>query len=51
MSTITKPCTCKHEFQDREYGKGQRAHNLSADGKLSRCTVCGAGRPKKGAKA
>lgn len=32
-------CTCKHEYQDKEYGKGNRVHNSCAKG--YRCTVCG----------
>lgn len=35
-------CTCKHEFQDQEYGKGKRAMNAMK--KIEgghRCTVCG----------
>jgi hypothetical protein len=40
-------CTCKHEWQDRQYGKQQRVHNpgpkKGASGKASNwiCTVCG----------
>ena len=39
-------CTCKHEVQDKFYGKGRRVFN-SAPGKSRafpnryRCTVCG----------
>lgn len=32
-------CTCKHEFQDKTYGKDMRVHNRTKDGK-ARCTVC-----------
>lgn len=39
--TVTKPCKCTHEFQDKEYGKHIRLHNLSEDGKKAKCTVCG----------
>lgn len=41
-------CTCKNDFQDKEYGKGQRVHNPSVkDGKSkgNRCTVCGNVKP------
>ena len=45
-------CSCKHAFQDREYGKGMRAvtpMNKSKDSKSGkvqrvRCTVCAAER-------
>ncbi len=33
------PCVCSHEWQDKRYGKGQRAHNPVKNG--YRCTVCG----------
>lgn len=33
-----KPCFCKHEFQDKKYGKNMRVKNLSTKG--PRCTVC-----------
>ena len=40
------PCVCKHEFQDKEYGEGNRVHNSApgSGGKSParyRCTVCG----------
>lgn len=45
-------CSCSHAFQDKEYGKGQRVHNLSVkvEGtkrteKGWRCTVCGNVKP------
>lgn len=44
MPTKVIACTCKHEFQDKRYGIGQRVHNeMRADNKkgLYRCTVCG----------
>ena len=44
--TTVKPCDCKHEFQDKEYGKGMRVHSLGADGKSATCTVCGKGGKK-----
>lgn len=31
-------CTCKHEFQDKRYGKGKRVFNKTTTG--YRCTVC-----------
>lgn len=37
---VVKKCNCKHDFQDKEYGQGQRVHNLSQKGE-SKCTVCG----------
>ena len=43
MAKILK-CTCRNEFQDARYGKGQRVHNpMRKSGKLLgyRCTVCG----------
>lgn len=36
---VIAPCTCKHDFQDKEYGKGQRYHVKTRAGK--KCTVCG----------
>ena len=33
-------CTCKHEYQDKLYGRGMRVHNPMAVGRF-RCTVCG----------
>lgn len=40
-TTKITQCTCKHDFQDKHYGKGLRVHNL-ATGKVKgwRCTVC-----------
>ena len=41
-------CTCNSEFQDREYGRGNRVHNPMTKGSGHslqflgfRCTVCG----------
>lgn len=39
------PCTCKHDFQDEQYGKGMRLHRVvtraGAFGRTEeRCTVC-----------
>lgn len=39
MSDIIK-CSCKHEFQDSMYGKGNRVSTPMKNGQL-RCTVCG----------
>ena len=33
-------CDCKHEFQDKQYGKGRRVHTTNEKGRF-RCTVCG----------
>ena len=33
-----KKCTCKHEFQDKTYGNGNRVFNKWTKG--WRCTVC-----------
>lgn len=33
-------CGCKHDFQDKQNGPGQRNVTLSKDGS-PRCTVCG----------
>ena len=43
MATVMKQCTCKSEFQDKMYGKGNRVCNVKegkANGKAV-CTVCG----------
>ena len=34
-------CTCKHDFQDRQYGKSMRAHTVNIKNKKVTCTVCG----------
>lgn len=36
----TVKCTCKHEFQDSQYGAGNRMANENRSGQY-RCTVCG----------
>lgn len=36
-------CSCQHSFQDKQYGKGKRIHNIShCKGAVVkyRCTVC-----------
>ena len=38
-STINKSCSCKSEYQDAEYGKGMRVHNVPVD-KASRIPTC-----------
>jgi hypothetical protein len=42
---VIKSCTCQHAFQDQEYGKYKRVHNLTKKTDKSpqkcRCTVCG----------
>jgi len=32
-------CTCKSEYQDSKYGKGNRVYNRTKNG--ARCTICG----------
>lgn len=39
--TFVAACGCTHAYQDREYGKGRRLHNICAGGAKRRCTVCG----------
>jgi len=39
MSSEVKSCTCKHAYQDKEYGINQRVYNKTTKG--HRCTVCG----------
>ena len=34
-----KKCDCKHEYQDRKHGKGNRVMNKTANDNY-RCTVC-----------
>jgi len=41
MSTIVLNCSCQHEFQDKEYGKGRRLFSLKIKGGKAKCTVCG----------
>ncbi|MFA4972960.1 MAG: hypothetical protein WC683_10120 [bacterium] len=47
MSTMIRPCTCQHYFQDARYGLHNRIHNQCKRKEGSsrtrwRCTVCGA---------
>ena len=43
--TAVKQCNCTvgpaAEYQNKVYGKNQRLHNVSEDGKKFKCTVCG----------
>ena len=39
-STLVLRCHCKHEFQDKVYGKGLRLHNAKKEGDKFTCTVC-----------
>lgn len=39
QETKARTCTCANAFQDREYGRGQRAMNQTKKG--WRCTSCG----------
>lgn len=42
MTTTIKVCTCKHEFQDKRYGKSKRLHNnMNKSLGKARCIVCG----------
>jgi len=45
-STKIIHCKCIHNFQDKQYGKGNRVHNMTKDDGY-RCTVC---KDKKGEK-
>lgn len=41
--TAVKRCTCKHEYQDKKYGRGLRVYNTfkAKNGNMrGRCTVC-----------
>lgn len=43
-NTKVMKCSCQSEFQDKEYGKGNRLFNLRDDKKHAgeaTCTVCG----------
>lgn len=41
MAAEIKKCSCKHEVQDKLYGKGMRVMNPTQK-KEWRCTACGA---------
>ena len=36
---MIKKCVCRHAYQDKMYGDGNRVCNQKSDG--YRCTVCG----------
>lgn len=41
--TRVMPCECRHEYQDRRYGRGRRVFNMMKPRKEQqewRCTVC-----------
>lgn len=41
---MIKKCTCKNEYQDKQYGIGNRVMNKfkdKFDNDVARCTVCG----------
>jgi len=43
MATTIKKCDCKHKYQDKKYGEGNRVHNTKSivkSGKNAKCTVC-----------
>ena len=46
MATKITKCTCKHDYQDKRYGQGNRVHNetppkVKGGPPGLRCTVCG----------
>lgn len=44
MNSKILKCDCKHDFQDKEYGKGKRLHNMMVKkGNMQhyRCIICG----------
>lgn len=46
MSKVTiRPCSCDHEYQDKNYGRKLRVHNQAKSKSVNqeawRCTVCG----------
>lgn len=47
---MIKQCTCKHEFQDKRFGKNMRVHNGMGKGGTGtegwKCTVCGTKKTK-----
>lgn len=38
--SIIKSCNCQSDFQDELYGKRNRVHSVSEDGKKAHCSVC-----------
>jgi hypothetical protein len=43
------PCNCRHEYQDKTYGKNNRVHTHANKG--YRCTVCGSMTPHTSSEA
>lgn len=41
INTRIMACTCKHEFQDTQYGKGKRVFNKQIGDNKWACSVCG----------
>ena len=43
QGTAILACTCKHDYQDKKYGRGKRVHNRKASKSTHnfKCTVCG----------
>lgn len=41
MAVAIIRCSCKSEYQDKEYGLGMRVCNLKKKEGECRCTVCG----------
>lgn len=42
MAIVVKKHDCKHDYQDKIYGKGMRVINVSTkNSKEGKCTVCG----------
>ena len=37
---MLKKCSCKHEFQDKQYGDSVRVYNPCKNDTHARCTVC-----------
>lgn len=38
---MIRKCSCKHEYQDRIHGPGQRVHTVATKHDWTTCTVCG----------
>jgi len=53
MATAIMVCTCKHDFQDKKYGRKRRVFNSKADRKMNmwNCTSCGKDRSGSAAMA
>jgi hypothetical protein len=39
--TMIMKCDCAHDYQDKQYGKGNRLYNSMKKENSWRCTVCG----------